>query len=57
MKYFVLSLFLTLSLAGCGGEHQQQIHNVPPGAWQKLTVEQKQLIIDHSFHEDLVQTK
>ena len=42
-----IAMILCLLLAGCQSEANYR--GVPKGAWQQLTPEQKQLIVDQSF--------
>lgn len=50
--YFLIELFLlSISIAACTPENNYR--GVPEPKWQKLTAEQKQLIVDQAYESDI----
>lgn len=47
----MILLLLILSVAGCSAE--KNYRGVPSPVWQHLTAEQKQLIVDQSFEDEM----
>jgi hypothetical protein len=46
-------LFLSSILLFTGCAHENNYRGVPEAQWKKLTPEQKQLIVDQSYEEDV----
>lgn len=47
----ISTVVASLFLSGCHNKKNQP--DAPPPKWQHLTPEQKQLIVDQSFHEEM----
>ena len=52
-KVLVLKLLFTLTLILSGCTREQNYRGVPSPVWEHLTAEQKQLIVDRAYQEEM----